>query len=525
MKFKSLVTVIIILFTSCTDLEEVVYDQLTEDSLKANLTDNDIPSLLGPLYNDLRKLYTGNNATEAHFNGNWLWVSEESADLWITPKRGGGWYDGGIYYRLNQHNWGTDETTLLGVWRSFYKAINTSNRLYEQFETLENETQRNKILAEIRVSRAFWYYNLADFYGNVPLVTEFSLPDGYLPETNSRKEVVDFVINELKESIPFLDEEGYGKWNKFSASHLLAKVYLNYNTWFDSPKWDEVVALSDYIINDGDYSLESDYSQPFITENSSSPEIIMGVFNDEIYHSEQPFLIHQWTMHWKFKFHQKTETFFWGGPCATPEFINTYDSEDLRLTKSWFEGQLYDNEGDGSPMFCDPWNPRDQGKPLAYSREIILDDDGITSGEADGLRMIKYEIKKGARASLSNDFVLFRLADVYFMKAEALYWKNGGAATQEIVDLINTVRERSFENFDDSKKLTVGQLDDNRFLDEYAWEFCQEGNRRQVLIRFDQFTSRNWFLHEPSGSDHKNLFPIPLQEINANPNLIQNPGY
>src|SRR5690606_37768531 len=121
-------------------------------------TEEDIPSALGPLYNDMRGLYTGTDAFDAHINGNWLWASEESGDLWVTPKRGGAWYDGGIYFRLNQHDWGVDETTLLGPWRSFYKGVNTCNRLYEQFSPMANEDERNSIRSEIRVGRAFWYY-------------------------------------------------------------------------------------------------------------------------------------------------------------------------------------------------------------------------------------------------------------------------------------------------------------------------------------------------------------------------------
>lgn len=64
------------------------------------------------------------------------------------------------------------------------------------------------------------------------------------------------------------------------------------------------------------------------------------------------------------------------------------------------------------------------------------------------------------------------------MKAEALYWNNGGAATQEVCDLINSVRERAFTNFTEDKKVHVGELDDDRFLQEYGWEFCTEGWRR-----------------------------------------------
>ena len=139
------------------------------------------------------------------------------------------------------------------------------------------------------------------------------------------------------------------------------------------------------------------------------------------------------------------------------------------------------------------------------------------------MRTIKYEIKTHCLNRLSNDFVLFRLPYFIFAKAEALYHKSG--ATQDVCDLINSVRERAFQPFDESKKLKPEQLDDERFLKEYGWEFCMEGYRRQQMIRFGKFTTATWFLHDKPSEDFRKLFPIPRQEILANPKLKQNAGY
>ena len=140
--------------------------------------------------------------------------------------------------------------------------------------------------------------------------------------------------------------------------------------------------------------------------------------------------------------------------------------------------------------------------------------------------MNKYEIKKKAKNLLSNDFVIFRYADVLFMKAEALWRQNGKTADGTIVGLINDVRRRAFADFTSSKMLQVSQLADERFLQEYAWEFCQEGHRRQQLIRFGVFTTKKWFQHEGTSEDaHLNVFPIPRDELLANEKLQQNEGY
>nr|OFY52444.1 MAG: hypothetical protein A2Y87_10795 [Bacteroidetes bacterium RBG_13_46_8] len=63
-----------------------------------------------------------------------------------------------------------------------------------------------------------------------------------------------------------------------------------------------------------------------------------------------------------------------------------------------------------------------------------------------------------------------------------------------------------------------------RFLDELGWEFNQEGRRRQDMIRFGVFTTKSFLSHSPNG-DYRTIYPIPIDELNKNPNLQQNPGY
>lgn len=532
---KRLIYIIIVALgffaSACTNLDEVIYSKMTAEKYYQNFSDSDIPAAVGKLYSDLRLLYAGDNV---HTDGCWLYTNEEVGDIWITPKRGGSWYDAGIYYRLNKHTWKFDDAHILNNWRKAYTSINNCNRLMFEFNQAAVDVSESMI-AEIRVARAFWYYVLCDMYGNVPIQTKYDVPADYMPQTSSRQEVFDFIEAELTECIPNLIVKEYGRWDQYAATCLLAKMYINAQSWgvkVEGNAWDKVIAACDFIINSANYSLPDDYKASFITENQTSPEIIMGVVNDEVYDTAQPWRLHLCTMHWKYAYHANTITQYWGGCCSTPEFAYSYDPDDLRYSKSWFEGQLYDNTGEytgvaGTALTCDPWDSRDAGKPLIHTKDIpLFEGDAIeTTGEAPGVRMNKYEIKVAALNRLSNDFVLFRYADVLFMKAEALYRKNNKVATQEVVDLINQVRERAFANFTEDKMLTTSQLDDNRFLQEYGWEFCTEGYRRQQLIRFGAFTTKTWFLHDTPSNQDRLLFPIPKAEMLANPNLVQNPGY
>lgn len=516
---------------SCS-LDEIVYSKMTADEYYEGFSESDVPAAIGKLYSDLRLIYAG---TSVHKNGCYYYTNEETGDIWITPKRGGAWYDAGIYYRLNEHKWEWTDLHILNNWRKAYRCVNDCNRLIYEFQGKEDIESIDSMLAEIRVARAFWYYILCDMFGNVPLQTRYDVPDDYLPETASRQEVFDFVVSEVEECLPKLLDKEYGRWDKGAARCLLAKCYLNAASWkvtVDGDAWDKVVSLCNEIITSNKYSLESDYKANFITENQNSKEIILAGCNDEVYDEVTPFRIHLCTMHWKYCYHGNTVTQYWGGCCATPEFAYSYDPDDLRYEKTWFEGQLYDNTGAftgkvGEPLYCDPWDSRDKGKLLIHTKDIpLFEGDAIpTTGEAPGVRMQKYEIRTGALNRLSNDFVIFRYADVLFMKAEALYWKNGGVATQEVCDLINSVRKRAFANFTEDKKVTVENLDDDRFLLEYGWEFCLEGHRRQQLIRFGQFLTKSWFLHEPTLDEDRLLFPVPREEMLANPKLKQNHGY
>ncbi|MEX2478785.1 MAG: RagB/SusD family nutrient uptake outer membrane protein [Gracilimonas sp.] len=128
------------------------------------------------------------------------------------------------------------------------------------------------------------------------------------------------------------------------------------------------------------------------------------------------------------------------------------------------------------------------------------------------------------------DFPMFRLADVYLMYAEATARGANGGDNNRAVNLINELRERSYG--DNSGDITAGDLTPEFVLDERARELYWEGHRRTDLIRFGLFTSGDyvwaWKGDDQEGSavsDHFNIYPIPASDVNANPNLEQNPGY
>jgi hypothetical protein len=91
-----------------------------------------------------------------------------------------------------------------------------------------------------------------------------------------RKEVYDFIISEITGNIPALSEqtggEYYGRFNKWAAATLLAKMYLNAQVFSDGAytEWDKCIAACDEVIGSGRYALEADQRLVFITNNENS---------------------------------------------------------------------------------------------------------------------------------------------------------------------------------------------------------------------------------------------------------------
>lgn len=148
-----------------------------------------------------------------------------------------------------------------------------------------------------------------------------------------------------------------------------------------------------------------------------------------------------------------------------------------------------------------------------------FDGDGWGQTEQeDGARCIKWDYENGMSGDAENDFAIFRLADVYLMKAEALV--RSGGDNVEATRLVNIIRQRAFDDPDKLKSTVT--LDD--IYQERRFELAWECYARQDMIRFGTFLNAipGW-----KGVTPKKclLFPIPQTAIDANLNLIQNPGY
>jgi hypothetical protein len=522
--------------TACTEVLDESYSQVVSEKYSPS-SDADISYLVNAAYIPWRQ-------TMLLWNGV-VRSQELCADQDVIPARLGiGWVDGYIYKRWHQHVWTTEDDGVLQGWERTFEGINTCNRLLSQIEdgiigvTGDAKTE---LVSELKVLRASYYYILCDLYGNVPLVTDFK--DTELPQQSTRTEVYNFIISEITQNIDNLNETArgyyYGRFNKWAAYTLLAKMYLNAEVYTGTAHWDECAAACDKVISfaksSGEYGLESNVNAPFVTENENSKEIIFGLPFDEIYVTDwNAFDFHMYTLAPENQDTYQLKARPWGGVCAIPQFIDSFDPEDERLAEWYITGQQYSYAGDS--LF-----ESTTGVALDYPNVVPSIDE---SYPYQGYRWGKFEYAIGITNRLSNDWPQFRYADVLLMKAEALMraGKAGAGA------LVSEVRQRAFVSnpakavvtdadltagscYDYGRRDTYATAHDGgadikygRFLDELGWEFCQEGRRRQDLIRFGVFTTKSWFSHDAS-DETKNLYPIPNKIMLTNSNLKQNPGY
>ena len=529
------------LFLSCS-LDENPKDQIPEEEAYADA---------GALYrNTVATLYNyiGGATDGQGLQGTCRGIYDLQtfgSDEAMIPTRGTDWYDGGIWQELYRHDWTPGHPMLGNAWSYLYKVITLCNRsleLLESHQHLLDEVQYVEYTAEVRALRAIYYWYLMDLFGRIPIITTSKTSLSQL-EQMPRSQIFKFVCTELQQVCPNLHYENsarpgdyYGRVTYHVACFVLAKLMLNAevyldNNWTDGDHpdgsaltisvdgetmnaWEATIYYCDQLEN-ADYELEELYSSNFEVHNENSNENIWVIPMDkDLYYNEMQYFFRSW--HYR---HAAAYGFTGeNGACATKRTLEIFKygtwSEDPRFLLNYYEGIVFDNDRkivrdrNGEVFEYKPW-------------EVELDLSGSPYLETAGARMNKYVVDRNATKDgklMDNDIVLFRLADVLLMHAEALL-RNG--QTEEGQDYFNAVRGRVDAP---EKPLTLQNL-----LDERLLELCWEGWRRQDLIRFGQYESifmgDQWDAKVDERDGHTTVFPIPGSMIDFNPNLTQNPGY
>jgi hypothetical protein len=531
---------IVMLSSACKkQLEENAYDQLVADNFYNNKTEV-LSAVLRP--------YTHANAwvTPSGQDG-WWRPAELSADQLAWPTKGRHGEDGGKWKRLHYHTWTVDEGGLNNAWRLMYTGVGFCNDPIENIEKRSlsqmglTQVEKDSFLAELKLLRAFHYLKLMDLFGNIPVVTQVGIPAR--PETMARKDVFNFIEKEIKENIdkaPKLSSAQLGRMSQASGYAMLTELYLNAEVWTGTARWDDCIAAADQLINgaggaqNGNMALDPNITDQFITTNDKSKEVIFSIAYNFTIANFQPSWIGEF-------YHFKQQEIYGGGRngnngvVVVPGNYTKFEAADLRRS-AWLSIGPQVKFVDGKPVLA---SEEYFGLQLDFVDNIQKNKNGSTVSnmsegeENSGVRFNKYRLGNqlagpgGVPAIDPNynntDWNVYRLTWIYYAKAEALMRKNGGTATADALQLINSSKQRAYAA-GTYVPYTAATLTMDELLTERGREFIFEGFRRDDMIRFGKFTTATWWDHTPSAATRA-LYPIPQQQRDLNTNLQQNPGY
>ena len=483
---------VVFLLGSCWELDQEVLDGVTPEDVANSNNPELIDVLKASAYSRIVGSWGGHNS---------IWsIYEVASDEMAIPQKGADWEDGGLWLRMHRHTWGPSDEAFNNSWNYCFTAIGEINNLIISFPDVE------ALNAELKVLRALTYLWLIDSFGNVPIVTEEST--GGNPTNNSRQEVFNFIESSILDNVDLLTKANTKTTiNYYTAHAMLAKLYLNAEIYTGSPRWADAEAAADVVINSGMYSLSTNFFSNFATRNGGSTENILTLPYDE--NNAGGFNLVQMTLHYLSQNTFNLQEQPWNGYASLEEFYNGFDDNDVRK-QSFLEGPQFAADGtrlnDISAEAGDP-----DGQPLTFTPEInMLAPNAFRQA---GVRVGKFEFASGSPSNMSNDYPLIRLSDIILIKAEAAFRQGKLDAA---LAAINQVRTRA--NMPAFTSLTLDDI-----YNERGYELFAEASRRTDMIRFGKWNEPWW--EKGASEPYRALFPIPLQQINANPNLTQNPGY
>ncbi|HEV8358602.1 MAG TPA: RagB/SusD family nutrient uptake outer membrane protein [Gemmatimonadales bacterium] len=426
------------------------------------------------------------------------------------------WGDDGLA-DLIKGNWGSTNQFVVAMYSRIFFQVGMANEFLRQTTDAKlaergqtSATFKATIAqyrAEARFLRALSYWHGIDLFGSTPLVTEADPLGAIPPQQATRQAIYDFIVSELtaiQSDLPQPGLSSYGRATGPAASMLLAHVYLNAEVYTGTANYAGALTAAQAAIAGAD-TLDPSYRHLFQADNNTSRELIFAVPEDGLKtqtYGSTTFLIHA-SCGGSMNPSDYGVDGCWYGLRLKPEAVNRFTS------------------GDGRTYFFAP-----VGNGAAINSIGNFD---------DGIKGPKFSNRKsngdaGSHPTFADtDYPMFRLADAYLIYAEAVLRGGGGTRTQALA-YVNALRQRAFGST--SGNITDAQLTLDFLLDERGREFLWEGQRRMDLIRYGKFTGASYLWSWKGGTQggsstdaHLNLFPIPANELIANTNMKQNPGY
>lgn len=573
LKYISGAFVASMLFTSCTDLDETLYDQVGSQNYY-NTKKNVIAATFRPFEHAFWSIQS------RHV------LNELTADQLITPTRDGWWDDGGKWRRLHYHTWNVDDGgDAQTEWNGCFQGIMQCNVVIEDLDKLSpdqfgfSQDEFNNLKAQCRALRAWFYIRLLDAFRHVPLAVSFNDISKNSEGQVEPKVIFDFIESELKESIELLAQKGslggngtmQGQWTKAGAAALLVRLYLNAEVYIGEEHYNDCATYAQKILDGeyGPYQIAETWDAPFDWNNELCDEVIFAFPGSQGY------------SYWQYQ----GDTYWWSVPAraryylkdskakagdhntkyaASPSYdlngqLYSYELgmpvQNFRKYDGDYRMKLYKNLGnskrEGMFLFGYLEYTDDNGNVMKvrapeqpydlYIRDAVgkfqgmdpnqwPDDKTSTLPNGDhnsGWHFVKYPLyTDDDEGQMESDYCEIRLPEIIYSLAECKL-RNGD--TRGAAQLLNSVRKRNYpdDKLVDNLYAPDGRatLDEKELLAEWGREFFAESRRRIDLIRFGKFTSGTWWDKTPDADKHTEIFPIMRDILNSNHALKQNDGY
>jgi len=434
------------------------------------------------------------------------------------------------------------------LWASSYEQIAKCNNFLENIGAVDmDENKKTEMTAEVKTIRAYFYFNMSFYWGDVPLVTNvLTAQEANTIKRTPKQEVVEFVLSELSWAAENLPKDRaaseYGRITKGAALAILGRLQMA------EKMWSEALQTYKEIIDLNVYEIDPDYKALFEDEGDGSKEMVWCIKYME---NDYPHYIQQAVL-----------PFMYGGWHQVNCYNNLVEEYECKDGLTIDESPSYDSDK--------PYDNRDPrlyytvfipGYTVFRGREYVAHPDSNASVYPDQLTRRDwsgYALKKfadedyqGAIRNYGGDFPVVRYAEVLLSYLEC-NMEAGQAIDQGLLDLtINQVRGRASVNM---PKITETDPTKLRSIlrRERRVELAYEGLRLYDLFRWNiahiklrdkmygmkltnDPSSYTDFKVDENGyyfvkelffrEDVDYLWPIPQSEMDINSNLVQNPGY
>jgi hypothetical protein len=529
MKLKYISIFGLVLSMGCTKLDQKLQDSFSTGGAGSS----DVAALLTGAYNSMNGLM--------HSQDMMFSLQETTTDEALIPVRGGDWDDNGVWRVLHAHTW----TAIHSQFKAVFNALGQlESAAITTLAFNPNAQQR----AEALFLRSLAQFYFLDLYGQVPYRNVADYNNIGPAPVMTPQQAIDTLVKTLTDIIPQLPASNKPyKASPDAARFLLMKVLLNKGAFlnrqaptFSDADMQQVITLGTAIMGGG-YSLTPNYFDNFGPLNATlSKEMILGWPNAGTANNngiDAGGINARWMMTLHYNSWDKNNSLGsagWNGFTTVADFYATFGAGDKRIGGESYPGVT--NESGLKPGLVvgpqinqngQPIKDR-QGNPLSFTQAVNLIEVDKNRLEVAGIRIVKYppDYTAYSGGNQRNQLQIFRYADVLLMMAEA-HLRRQTPNTALALGLVNTLRAaRGASNMTAITLVNPNNVyDANTLLAERGRELYWESWRRQDLIRFGVFL-KPWALKEADADPVRNLlYPIAPDELLANPNLTQNPGY